>query len=105
MGNLLYFPPVSPVGYNPHLEALAGAVSGLVGELISFQKLAEGSLSVALAKLEAALAEIDEVGRGLPSGEFKARLDLDLATIVAQLDQAKDKVADLATHGSLKTGS
>jgi hypothetical protein len=100
MGTLLNFPAVSPAGYNPHLQALAEAVSGLVCELNSFQKLAEGSLSEALNRLETALVEIDEVGRRLPPGEFKARLDLDLAAIVAQLDQAKNKVADLGTPGS-----
>jgi hypothetical protein len=99
MGTLLHFPAASSAGHDPHLQALAEAVSGFVCQLGSFQKVAEGSLLVALARIEAALADIDKIGRQLPSGEFKTQIDLDLATLVAQLDQAKTRLAGLGSHG------
>jgi hypothetical protein len=54
--------------------------------------LAEAPLSVALDRLETALADIDAIGRLLPPGEFKTRFDLDRSALATQLDLAKGKV-------------
>jgi hypothetical protein len=103
MGTLLRFPSISPTERDPHLQALTHALSGLVGQVNSLQKIVEGSLSVALARIETALADFDEIGHLLPSGEFKARLDLDRAALAAQLDQVKREMVRLGAVGSRKT--
>jgi hypothetical protein len=73
----------------------------------SLWKLAEAPLSVALDRLETALADVDAIGRLLPPGEFKTRFDLDRRTLATQLSLAKGKLiglwvqTDLDGHASL----
>lgn len=102
MGTLLLFPSISPSQRNLHPESFAHAVSDLACLLDSFQKVTEGSLSAALARIEIALADLGEIGHLLPPGEFKIRLALEVAALASQLDRAKDKIANLATYGSGK---
>ena len=102
MGTLLHFPSISPRQHSLHLESLAHAVSDIACQLDYFHKVTEGALSAALARIEIALANLSEIGQLLPPGEFKMRLALDVASLATQLDRAKDKIADLATHESGK---
>ena len=100
MGIVLSFPATSPTRRDPRFRNLSQTIPDFVRQLKffqkladeSFQKLAEAPLSVALDRLETALADIDAIGRLLPPGEFKTRFDLDRSALATQLDLAKGRL-------------
>lgn len=106
MGTLLCFPAVSSIRRDPHFRDLPQTIPNFVRQLKSFQKL-EGPLSVALDRLETALADIHAISRLLPPGEFKTQFELDRGALDTQLGLAKGKLVglwvqtDLDGHASL----
>jgi hypothetical protein len=103
MGTLLWFPAILSTRRDPHFRNLSQTIADFIHQLKSTReladeslwKLAEAPLSVALDRLETALADIDAIGRLLPPGEFKTRFDLDRNALATQLDLAKSKVVSL----------
>jgi hypothetical protein len=103
MGILLSFPAASLTRRDPRFRNLSQTIADFVHQLKSiqdlaeesFQKLAEVTLSVALDRLETALADIDAIGRLLPPGEFKTQFDLDRSALATQLDLAKGRLVGL----------
>jgi hypothetical protein len=103
MGILLSFPATSLTRRDPRFRNLSQTIADFVHQLKSiqalaeesFQKLAEVPLSVALDRLETALADIDAIGRLLPPGEFKTQFDLDRSALATELDLAKGKIVEL----------
>jgi hypothetical protein len=102
MGTLLCFPAIPKKSSDPHFRDLSQTIPDFVRQLEPFQKLAEGSLSLALNRLEMALADIEAIGRLLPPGEFKAQFDQDRSALATQIDLAKGKIVSLweQTNGS-----
>jgi hypothetical protein len=99
MGTLLRFPGIPPIRRGPQSQNLSQTIrqleffQKLADELL--QKLAEAPLSVIINRLETALADIDAIGRLLPTGEFKTQFDLHRSVLTAQLDLAKGKLVGL----------
>lgn len=108
MGTLLCFPAILSTRRDPHFRNVSQATADFADQLKSTRELAEESLwrlveaplSLALDRLEMALADIDAIGRLLPPGKFKIRFDLDRSALATQLDLAKGKVVGLWENGS-----
>lgn len=94
MGTLLWFPAILEIRRDPYFQN-PSQIPDFVRQLKSFQKSAEVRLSVAVDRLEAALADIDAIGCLLPPGEFKTQFDLDRSALATQLDLAKGKIVGL----------
>jgi hypothetical protein len=95
MGTLLCFPAVSSTRRDLHFRDLPQTIPDFFRQLKPFQKFTEGPLSIALDRLETALAGIDAISRLLPPGEFKTQFDLDRIALATQLDLAKGKLDGL----------
>jgi hypothetical protein len=103
MGTIHRLPAIPKKRNDPRFRNLSQTIADFVHQLKSiqdlaeesFQKLAEVTLSVALDRLETALADIDAIGRLLPPGEFKTQFDLDRSALATQLDLAKGRLVGL----------
>ena len=103
MGTLHRFPTIPKKRNDPHFRNLSQTIADFVCQLKSIQelaeesiqKLAEAPLSAVFDRLETALADIDDIGRLLPPGEFKTQFDLDRSYLYKQLDLAKGKAVSL----------